>query len=112
MNYWLNESPMADPFSQNAIAFALKRVLIPGAEVRLDTRETGQVDAVVNGSVAIPLPARFSAWWRGVLTGREAQPVRATVSVPTCLLNPKIRPAREAPDPLQEPKRWPAAHAA
>lgn len=90
MDYWLNESPMSDPSRQNAICFALRRVLAEDAEILLCERPGGGFEAVVNDCIAIPLPVELAKWWRKVLVGHRAVPVSVLIEVPVDLLAPAL----------------------
>lgn len=90
MDYWLNESPMSDPSRQNAICFALKRMLAEDAEILLCDRPGGGYEAVVNDSIALPLPSELAKWWQKVLVGHRAVPVSALIEVPVDLLAPGL----------------------
>lgn len=91
MDYWLNEAPMADPSRQNAICFALKRILKEDAELVLRDRAPGRVEVVVNGAIVLALPKELADWWRKVLVGHRATALTAAVEIPVDLLAPALR---------------------
>lgn len=92
MDYWLNEAPMADPSRQNAICFALGKLLREGAEIQIREERHGRhMEAVVNESIAIALPEELAVWWRKVLSGHRATPITATLEIPLDLLNATLR---------------------
>jgi len=113
MNFWLNDSPIADPFRQNAICFALQRLLAPGTEVWLSSREDGRVDAVVNHAISVPLPNRLAAWWHQVLSGRQVQPPASRIELPVDLLaSPPSDSTQESDRSRPTPSAYPTANAA
>lgn len=105
MDYWLNEAPIADPSRQNAICFALKRLLPEGSEVFLRAALDGEeVEAVVNNATVLSLSRELSGWWHRVLVGHRAVPVAGHLEIPLDLLAPGIQTS------ALEPAKRPVAH--
>lgn len=85
MDYWLNEAPMSDPASSNAIVFALKRMLRPGLDIRLEDHQTGCLVARI-GPHAVALPPSWGMWWSAARRGRAVSPMCGDLLLPIHLV--------------------------
>jgi len=86
MDYWLNEAGMSDPCSQNAIAFAIRRIVRPGLSVRIASDPGTNLFQVLVGTEQILLPAEWKDWWTRAIQGGRMEPISAMIRIPTHLL--------------------------
>ncbi len=87
MDFWLNESPMADPPSQNAISLALKRLLLPGISVRIHPRKDGSIVGMVDGQPEIEFSKTLCDWYAKAMRGYPVNPVTGEIRVAKRLLS-------------------------
>ena len=87
MEYFCNESPMADPASNNAIASALRRHIRPGNRIGVFVTDTGRARALI-GRRKCDLGDRLGAWLKLAVTGWRCEPITQTVMLPRDILLP------------------------
>ena len=90
MDYWLNEAPMSDPPSQNAIVFALKRMLLPGTSARIVIDAFGNTLVMLDGKLQ-PLTPALAEWYHAALAGHPVEPLTDWIPLPWDLLSRRIQ---------------------
>lgn len=89
MDYWLNDCPMSDPAGQNAVVFALKRVIRPGLAVRVGLE--GERAIAMLGPERVDLGRVVGRWLSRALTGGQMEALHVLVRLPkTALPNRSI----------------------
>jgi len=90
MDYWLNEAPMSDPPSQNAIVFALKRLLLPGTAVRIVIDAFGNTLVMLDGKLQALTP-NLADWYNAAMAGHPVEPLTEYIPLPWDLLSRRIQ---------------------
>ncbi len=91
MDYWLNETAVANPPTQHALCFAIQRLVLPGTKVRLCQACDGKMCARLGEKTAVELPPNVAAWCQLALTGVPVGPTAAKLEIPGELLQPSLR---------------------
>lgn len=89
MEYYLNECPMANMAINNAVAFALRRVLKPDVPVSVTFRK-GRPTAKLDDR-EIHLGREICAWMAKILMGSPVRPLMFRIEIPKSLLPAKRR---------------------
>ena len=94
MDYWLNEVGMSDPCAQNAIVFAIRRILRPGLPVRIVSDPGTDAFEALVGTERILLPSAWKNWWTRAIQGARMEPISGVLRIPTHL---RAAPAPKRP---------------
>tara|TARA_R110002096_G_scaffold4501_25_gene21218 strand:- start:19934 stop:20356 length:423 start_codon:yes stop_codon:yes gene_type:complete len=100
MNYWLNEAGVANPASENAICYAIQRLVLPKTKVLL-RQKSGKV-RVALGPTSIELPSDLASWYREALMGADVSPIRGFLTLPRTLLSSEARKLVASSQPAAE----------
>lgn len=90
MDYWLNQAPISDPPSQNAICFALRRLLLPGTNVRVVTDSAGAANVFLDGKPFL-LPPRLTKWYKDAVAGHKMEPFTDFIPLPWEVLSRRVQ---------------------
>lgn len=90
MDYWLNQAPISDPPSQNAICFALRRLLLPGTNVRVVADSTGNANVFLDGK-PFALPPELTKWYKNAVAGHQMEPLTDFIPLPWEVLSRRVQ---------------------
>lgn len=91
MNYHLNECPMSNMAANNAIVFALYRVVKPGRRISVSVRGKHAVAMIERREFA--LPKEVGLWLAKILMGMDVPPFAMTLRLPEVLVRSEIAAA-------------------
>ncbi|MEM1293972.1 MAG: hypothetical protein AAGH89_01315 [Verrucomicrobiota bacterium] len=89
MDYWLNEAGVANPAHENAICYAIQRLVLPGAKVNL-RRKSGRMAIELDG-MKIDLPEDLASWYEEALMGGPVRPTMSWLDLPRGTLSIEAR---------------------
>ncbi len=93
MDYHLNECPMSNPAVQNAVAFALRRIVKPELAVAVHVGRDGAKADI--GRWRCSLGNDVGNWLGKVLIGFKAQPAKFKILLPkSAVLEPQLAKTR------------------
>lgn len=88
MDYHLNECPMSNMATDNAVAYALRRILKPGLRIAVSARG-GKTIAKIDGR-EIALADEVAPWLGKILMGINPGPLSTNLRLPEFLVRRKV----------------------
>lgn len=89
MDYWLNEAGVSSPANENAICFAIQRLVLPNTKIAL--RQSAGKMKVELDQTAMELPEELANWYRRALMGEDVRPVLGWLNLPRRTLSVEAR---------------------
>lgn len=99
MEYHLNECPMANLAVDNAVSYALSRVVKPGYRISVSVHGGSAVANI--GDRKFPLGTDLSLWLATAMMGYSPVPLKSTLRLPEVIVRSKVAARRRKLQLLQ-----------